>query len=690
MRWVRPLIELQSSSADGGYACASAIFALYGISVTVRQIQSMSGHASRGLTPDQLRDLLISLGATAVDVQFDKKRAADYPTPGIILLQRGHFAVVSRKGEDWLEVFDPRHGWSRIKAGKLARSAIGTGIHVVAMAREKMPRASSTLSALSALKQSPLIQVFFREAASKLGIRVLAISLMSQLAALAIPLVSMRSVDFFHVGGHAGLIGTLALAFVLISVTSTVTGIVASLLRRQLSKRMFITMGGALFDRLASRPASWFENNSPSSISNLVNSVDSQLRQLSDMFVSCSGVLVTLCVGVFALFFISPWLAVPGFLSLGISIALGTAFGRTEAEVSSLNLDALRRRQAFVIETISQIPLFVRFGSAWQGRMRYKQIVRRVAEAQARTSHIQNQRTAITTIVKSLEGISFVSLVAFFIGKDHFTLGAFVAVGSYKDLLAQSLSSLFQYGRQYKVLKMHRLLTHEIMNAAPAAYDGGRSLRVGRLSLRNVTFSYGELDRPVLTGASLDAEPAEFVVLAGPSGAGKSTIAKLICGLAPPQTGEVLVDGEPPRLPMHGFGAVLQSDRLISGTIRENISLFRKNISDDEIYTALEMATIKDFVWALPLRLETKIAEGLAGLSGGQRQRLLLARALIGNPKLLLLDEATSSVEVAGERQIFQNLVATGATLIVIAHRPEVWRFATRIYHVADGRVELR
>ena len=122
-----------------------------------------------------------------------------------------------------------------------------------------------------------------------------------------------------------------------------------------------------------------------------------------------------------------------------------------------------------------------------------------------------------------------------------------------------------------------------------------------------------------------------------------------------------------------GLASLMQTDRLFAGTIRENVTLLRKDHSDKEVLEALQIVDMHDFVMALPMGLNTFISEGSAGLSGGQRQRMLLARALILRPRLLLLDEATASLDVTTERAIFDRLKSLKMTIVAITHRPEVW-----------------
>ncbi|WP_419318637.1 ATP-binding cassette domain-containing protein [Caulobacter sp. ErkDOM-E] len=171
----------------------------------------------------------------------------------------------------------------------------------------------------------------------------------------------------------------------------------------------------------------------------------------------------------------------------------------------------------------------------------------------------------------------------------------------------------------------------------------------------------------------------------GGAGCGKSTLVKLICGLLEPTSGRVLVDGVAPAHPMTGFASVLQSDRLLPGSLRDNVAVFRRGIGDEKIYEALGIADLEDFVRKLPMRLNTQVGESLSGISGGQRQRILLARALLGRPKLLVLDEATASLDVDSEQKIIKAIRATGTTLVIVSHRPEVWRLGDRVVDFVGG-----
>ena len=162
----------------------------------------------------------------------------------------------------------------------------------------------------------------------------------------------------------------------------------------------------------------------------------------------------------------------------------------------------------------------------------------------------------------------------------------------------------------------------------------------------------------------------------GPSGSGKTTLVKLLQGLYHPQNGRIWIDGHdiqhvsPTSLRSH-LGVVPQECFLFSGTILENITLYRSEISLEQAIEVAKLAEAHGFIQALPLGYNTKVGERGANLSGGQRQRIAIARALLGNPRILILDEATSSLDTESERRFQQNLtrISRDRTTFIIAHR---------------------
>ena len=212
--------------------------------------------------------------------------------------------------------------------------------------------------------------------------------------------------------------------------------------------------------------------------------------------------------------------------------------------------------------------------------------------------------------------------------------------------------------------------------------------------LRSVGFSYMPGEDPVLQDISFEVRRGNKVGLVGPSGGGKSTAARLMLGVLEADSGCVQVNGRD----LHAYsrsdwssriGVVPQSAQIMTGTIAENVRLFRTGISDEDIWSALVLADIADEVRALPLGLETVIGSGQRTVSGGQMQRLAIARAFAGQPDFVLMDEPTSSIDALSEAAVSDAIerVPSDVTLMIISHRMRILRGCDLLVVIEAGRV---
>jgi len=213
--------------------------------------------------------------------------------------------------------------------------------------------------------------------------------------------------------------------------------------------------------------------------------------------------------------------------------------------------------------------------------------------------------------------------------------------------------------------------------------------------LHDIQFSYPNAGEFSLQDIQLTVGSGEFLAIVGPSGSGKSTLLDLIMGSLDPKSGNVLISGVPPidafsKWP-GSVGYVPQSIEIVKGTIKSNVALGfdPEEVSDEEIWDALQLAQLRDFVNALPKGINTEVGERGAQLSGGQRQRLGIARALFTEPNLLILDEATSALDAETESLVSKALleIKGQTTIVMIAHRLSSVKSADKVVYMEHGKV---
>jgi subfamily B ATP-binding cassette protein MsbA len=215
----------------------------------------------------------------------------------------------------------------------------------------------------------------------------------------------------------------------------------------------------------------------------------------------------------------------------------------------------------------------------------------------------------------------------------------------------------------------------------------------GAVRFDTVSFAYRP-DNIVLDRVSLEAPAGSVTALIGPSGGGKTTVFNLIQHFWKPTDGQILIDGQDIdsvslRSLRRHISLVSQDVFLFEGTIRENITAGRDDVTDEQLHHATKLAHAHDFIEALPHKYATPVGELGAQISGGQRQRISIARAFLKDAPIVLLDEPTSALDSESEQAIQKALreLTRGRTTLVIAHRMSTIMHADVIHVIQAGRV---
>lgn len=277
------------------------------------------------------------------------------------------------------------------------------------------------------------------------------------------------------------------------------------------------------------------------------------------------------------------------------------------------------------------------------------------------------------------------------------TAGELLVFAAYLKTAFKPLQSFAKYtGRLSKATAAaERVL--EIMERAPETADPPGAVAApplrGEVRMSSIQFGYGE-GPLVLRDLHLSIRPGELVAVVGPSGAGKSTIAHLLLRLYRPQGGMITVDGhDVSTLTLASLraqvGVVLQDTILFAGTIRDNLALGNRDLTDEALWDALAVANARDFVRELPEGLDTRVGERGVTMSSGQRQRLAIARAALRPTPLLLLDEPTVGLDEENDRAVSDALLrlARGRTTLLITHALHLAARADRVFFLHQGHV---
>ncbi len=210
------------------------------------------------------------------------------------------------------------------------------------------------------------------------------------------------------------------------------------------------------------------------------------------------------------------------------------------------------------------------------------------------------------------------------------------------------------------------------------------------MDVKDISFAYK--DELILKNCSFTAEKGKITAITGESGSGKSTIFRVILGLYNPQEGEILINGDIKLdTSLRGlFAYVPQGNLVLSGTIRENLTLCNDDVSDDELIKATKAADIYDLIVSLPDGFDTVVTERGGGLSEGQIQRISIARALLTDAPILLLDEATSALDESTETTVLSNIKAMKEkTVLFVTHRNTSLRVCDKIIRVEDKKFNV-
>jgi ATP-binding cassette subfamily B protein len=542
--------------------------------------------------------------------------------------------------------------------------------------------------------------------------------LASSVIGLANPYLLKLMIDDAFPKGDIGLLGTYALLMVIVPMINGGIGLAQSWLTASVGQFVMRDLRNLLFTHVQSMPMRFFSETRTGEIqSRLTNDVSGVQSVVSDAAANLASSVAIVLSTLVAMALIDWRLTAVSLcvapLFLYFSARASAARRKASSEVQGALADLTSIAEEHL--SVGGALLAKSFGRAEAGAERFTTRSGDLAVLQLRQALTGRWVGVVVQVVFS--GIP--ALVYFVAGvlavnnaPDAPTIGDIVAFTTLQSRLFFPLASLL--GLQVEIggslalferIFAYLDLTPEIKDA-PNATTLQRSAVRGDIELRGVTFTYprppggsagARLDQFALRDISLRAHPGSLTALVGPSGSGKSTVLNLIPRFWDVTGGEVRIDGHDVRtvrLQSLGdvIGVVTQETHLLHATIRENLRYAKAQASDEELWAAIDGASLAARVRELPLGLDTVVGERGYKLSGGERQRLAIARVLLKDPPILLLDEATSALDSVSERHVQEALerAMRGRTTIAVAHRLSTVASADQILVLDHGRIVER
>ena len=363
--------------------------------------------------------------------------------------------------------------------------------------------------------------------------------------------------------------------------------------------------------------------------------------------------------------------------------------------------EALGVLNAHVADTIQGLAELTAFQALNRRRGEFQELVRNCAALRLRVLHDISVQDVQLETATAFGGLAVALTGGLLAASGHFNgvllplltllaTSAFLPVSEIAHVSRQ-LADTFASAHRLRAVHDEPVLVTDGPGivALPVARGAGAAIEIA-----HVDFNYPGTAREALRGVDLAIRPGATLAIVGPSGSGKTTLANLLLRFWDPTHGAITLDGSDLRQYKlddlrYRIALVAQDTYLFNDTLRANVALAKPGADDTEIMQALERAALRDFVAALPARLETKVGERGVQLSGGQRQRVAIARAFLKNAPVLILDEATSHLDAISETQVRQALLdlMQDRTTIVIAHRLSTVRDAEMIAVLDAGRL---
>jgi len=689
-------VILQTEMTECGLACIAMIARYHGHNIDLNVLRQKHLVSMTGASLKSIMQIADELDLGSRPLRLDMEHLHKLQLPAILHWDLNHYVVLKAVKGDKAVIIDPGIGQRTLPLSHVSN-------HFTGVALELTPTAE--FSAVDARLKPHIGLLWSKLIGLKRAIfQTLALSIILQALVLLSPFYLQLVIDAALPNPNTNLLLALALGFgglvILRAIAEAARGWAILVYGNQMSLQMV----GNVFRHLIRLPVRYFEKRHVGDIISRMGSTQPIQHALTQSVVSVliDGVMASLMLVI--MFLYAPILG--GIvLSSAVLLILSTwliypHLRRTQEET----IYAKALESTHVIESIRANTTVKLFGREAEREAAWRNLYTDFINANVSYGRFVVARKFCMTLITGLQIIAVVWAAARMMQTDiingrnsAFTLGMLFAFLAYRQYFTDSVTMLLEKAIEFSLLSLHLDRLSDIIFERAEAQNTSEPQNdiqndtlsdiQGAITLQNIGFRYSDSDPWVMQGFSLDIKAGEMVTLTGASGGGKTTLMKLMLGLYEPVTGQVRVDGQDlTQMDImnwrRNIGVVMQDDRLLTGTIADNISFFDPEIDMQRVAQAAQAAQIHETIARIPMNYLAMVGDMGSILSGGQKQRVLLARALYQNPKVLFLDEGTANLDIETEAAIVGIIKALPMTRVIIAHRPAFLDSSDRVIRI--------
>jgi ATP-binding cassette, subfamily B, bacterial CvaB/MchF/RaxB len=681
-----PLV-LASEAAECGLACIAMVARSHGHDVDLNGLRQRFSLSMSGISLRGLMGLADQLGFSTRPLRVELSALSKVQTPAILHWDLNHFVVLDSINAKRAVIHDPAIGVRKLPLSEISRHFTGVALELTPAAKFRPIHARAPIHLSSLWSQMTGM--------SSALAQVIGLSAALQIAAFAAPFQIQLVVDEAVYHADQDLLVVLALAFGALVVMQASIEALRGWAIRVFGHLLSFQIVGNLVRHMMRLPADFFEKRHVGDILSRIGSVqpiqDAITRGLVAAIIDGAMSLVAAVI----LFFYSVTLAAIVVFAFVLHLVLVFALYPKMRHRMEEEILARAKEQSHLMESVRAATIIKLMGREAERESAWRNLYAEVTNAGISVGKYQIGFSFIQTLLSGLVNVIIVYLGArLILTNQGFSVGMLFAFLSFRQTFNERAVNFINQLVQFRLLGLHLDRLSDIVTASPDV-DGTSSQHLevkGGIKVRELSFRYGAADQFVLQEVNLDIKPGEFIAITGPSGGGKTTLTKLLLGLHRLTAGTIDLDGnradaELWRVWRTQVSVVSQDDRLLSGTIADNIAFFDPDLDMARVQAAAVAAQVHDEIMRAPMQYLGLVGDMGSTLSGGQRQRVLLARALYTQPRVLFLDEGTANLDEQTEAAIADLIQKMPITRIVVAHRPALISKANRVLLVKDRQV---